>query len=312
MIDTVPLMEQSVKIDWNDCHYFTKIAELGSFAAASQKLGVPTSTLSRRINALEQALDVRLLQRSTRSLHLTDAGRVFLEHTRAMTIQMELATEAISMRQSTPRGTIKLSCPVMLLHAYVSDMLAEFQRIYPDVQIQLEGTNRAVDVVNESFDLAIRVRPAPLADTDLVAKVLSDRGQCLVASPALLLQYAAITQPEDLAVLPSLSVGQSNGLYEWQLFYGDQSATIAHQPKLITTDMFSLRRAAIAGIGCVQLPRIFVDQAVSTGELIELLPNWQSKREIIHAVFASRRGMLPAVRLLIDHLAQAFSSINEQ
>lgn len=301
-----------MKIDWNDCHYFTKIAELGSFIAASQQLNVPTSTLSRRINALERALDVRLLQRSTRSLHLTDAGRVFLEHTRAMSIQMELGLEAISLRHSAPRGTIKLSCPVMLLHAYVSDMLASFQQQYPDVHIQLEGTNRAVDVINEGLDLAIRVRPAPLADTELVARVLSDRGQCVVAAPALLRQYPAITQPDDLQLLPSLSVSQTSTNCEWLLFNGEQQVAIRHQPKLITTDMFSLKRAAIAGVGCVQLPRIFVAHAIAAGELIELLPEWQPRREIIHAVFASRRGMLPAVRLLIDHLANAFAAIDER
>lgn len=312
MASTLSKMKQSMSIDWNDCHYFSVIADEGSFAAASKKLDVPTSTLSRRLSALEQALGARLLQRSTRSMHLTEAGSVFLEHARAMRIQMELATEAISLRQSEPRGTVKISCPVMLLHAYVSEMLAEFQQQYPEINIHLEGSNRAVDVLSEGFDIAIRVRPAPLANTELIAKILSDRGLCLVAAPALLKNYPALQTPEDLSQLPSLSVNQTSGIFEWQLFNGEQQCTIAHQPKLVTTDMFSLRRAAIAGIGCVQLPRIFVEQAIRDGELIQVLPAWQSRREIIHAVYASRRGMLPAVRLLLEHLSERFAELNEQ
>lgn len=229
-----------------------------------------------------------------------------------MRIQMELASEAISLWQTSPRGTVKLSCPVMLLHAYVSDMLAEFQRRYPEVQIQLEGSNRVVDVVSEGFDLAIRVRPAPLADSELIARVLPDRGQCLVAAPALLAQHAPIAAPAALTQLPSLSISQASGVYEWDLHCAGEQQIVAHQPKLMTTDMFSLKRAAIAGIGCVQLPTIFVRSELQRGELVQLLPEWQSRRDIIHAVFASRRGMLPAVRLLIEHLHASFAAIDEQ
>ena len=169
--------------DLNDLRYFVQVVDNGGFSPASRAIGIPKSRLSRRIALLEERLETRLLQRSTRSFTVTEAGQIFYRHCKAMMIEAEAAQEAIDTLKSEPRGLIRLTCPIALLHVHVGDMLARFMRLYPQIVIQLEETNRRVDVLNENVDLAIRVRPLPLEDSDLVMRKLATRSMCLVASP---------------------------------------------------------------------------------------------------------------------------------
>jgi DNA-binding transcriptional LysR family regulator len=169
-----------------------------------------------------------------------------------------------------------------------------------------------VDVVGEGIDVAIRVRPPPLEDSELVMRVLSDRGQCLVASPALLARLGAPAGPADLARFPSMVLGQPQDEHRWLLNGPDEMrANVRHQPRYVTRAMLALRAAAVAGVGIVQLPRMMVTEQFERNELVKVLPDWSPRREIIHAVFASRRGQIPAVRLLIDFLVAQFDSLVE-
>lgn len=298
--------------DLNDLYYFVQIVEHGGFAAAGRALGMPKSRLSRRLALLEQRLDVRLIQRSTRQFQVTEPGRLYYSHCKAMLIEAEAAQAAVERLQLEPSGLIRLSCPVTLLQVHVSAMLAGFMQRYPQVRIELEATNRRVDVLAEGLDLAIRVRPPPLADSELVLRVLADRGQCLVASPELVQQRGAVTEPQQLSAWPSLGLGSSQQSFVWQLFGpGGVSVQVPHQPRLMTTDMVSLRAAAIAGLGVVQLPRLMLTEAFTEGTLVRLLPDWSPQPELIHLVFPSRRGLLPSVRALIDFLAARFAELDE-
>ncbi|MGE3773316.1 MAG: LysR family transcriptional regulator [Gammaproteobacteria bacterium] len=297
--------------DLNDLYYYVQVVEHGGFAPAGRALGMPKSKLSRRIALLEERLGTRLIQRSTRRFAVTELGRTYYEHCKAMLIEAEAADEAIALTQVEPRGIVRMSCPVALLDARIADMVAAFMVAHPRVEIHLEDTNRRVDVVGEGIDVAIRVRPPPLEDSELVMRVLGDRGQCLVASPSLL-KNGIPRMPADLAGLPSMDLGLPQHEHVWHLLGPDGAqAAVRHQPRLVTRAMLALRAAAIAGVGVVQLPSMMVRAQIERGELIHVIPGWAPRREIIHAVFASRRGLLPAVRALLDFLAEAFERLEE-
>lgn len=299
--------------DLNDLYYFVQAVEHGGFAPAGRALGQPKSLLSRRIARLEDRLGVRLIQRTTRHFDLTPVGRIYFEHCKAMLVEAEAAEEAIGRLQAEPRGTIRMSCPVALLQAHVSGMLNAFMRRHAQVTIILEATNRRVDVLSEPVDIAIRVRPPPIEDSEPVMRVLADRGQCLVASPALIAAHPPLHDPQDLGGWPSLGAGGATGPDHWRLSGPDgREVTVAHQPRLVTSDMIALRDAAVAGLGVLQLPLLMLREELASGALVRLLPGWAPRREIIHAVFPSRRGLLPAVRLLIDHLAASFQALEEE
>jgi len=298
--------------DLNDLYYFVQVVEHGGFAPAGRALGEPKSKLSRRIALLEESLGVRLLQRSTRHFSVTEIGLTYYQHCKAMLIEAEAAEDAIAVTRAEPRGSIRLSCPHALLDARVGAMLSDFLKQCPSVRLELEATNRQVDVISEGLDFAIRVRPPPLADSDLVMRVLADRGQCLVASPALLEQFGAPLLPADLVPLPSLALGLPQDRHTWALFGPDgASAVIQHQPRLVSRGMAALRTAAVAGVGIVQMPNLMVAHLLQSGELIWVIPEWRPRREIVHAVYSSRRGQLPSVRALLDFLADAFARLDE-
>lgn len=297
--------------DLNDLYYYVQVVDHGGFAPAGRALGMPKSRLSRRIALLEERLGTRLIQRSTRRFAVTEIGRTYYGHCQAMLVQADAADEAIALTHAEPRGVVRMTCPVALLDARVGEMVAAFLVAHPRVEIHLEATNRRVDVVGEGIDLAIRVRPPPLADSDLVMRVLADRGQCLVACPRLL--TAGVPEaPADLAGLPSMDLGLPQQEHVWHLLGPEGArAAIRHRPRLVTGDMPALRAAAIAGVGVVQLPSMMVREQIRLGELVHVIPGWAPQREIIHAVFASRRGLLPAVRALVEFLVQRFAALDE-
>lgn len=297
--------------DLNDLYYYVQVVDHAGFAPAGRALGIPKSKLSRRIALLEERLGARLIQRSTRRFTVTEAGQTYYGHCKAMLVEAEAADEAIARTHAEPRGVVRMTCPVALLDARIADMLAAFMVANPRVEIHLEETNRRVDVVGEGIDVAIRVRPPPIEASDLVMRVLAERGQCLVACPGLL-PHGVPRVPADLAGLPSMDLGLPQHEHVWTLFGPDGAqAAIRHQPRLITRGMLALRAAAIAGVGVVQLPSMMVREQIERGELVHVIPGWAPRREIIHAVFASRRGLLPSVRALVDFLAERFQALDE-
>lgn len=299
--------------DLNDLYFFVQVVDHGGFAPAGRALSVPKSRLSRRIAGLEERLGVRLIQRSTRRFSVTDIGQVYYLHCKAMLVEANAAQEAIDVTRAEPCGVVRVSCPIALLEATVSKMLAGFMARYPGVEIHLEATNRRVDVVSEGIDIAIRVRPPPLQDSDLVMRVLGERRQCLVASAALFENHDEPKVPADLSILPSLALDSPHTGHAWDLFGPDNAqAHIKHSPRLVTGDMTMLREAAMAGVGIVQLPNMMVRNELASGDLLRLLPDWAPRADIAHAVFASRRGLLPSVRALIDYLGEKFATLDDR
>lgn len=297
----------------NELYYFAQVVEHGGFAAAGRALGIPKSKLSRHVAALEERLGAQLLLRSTRSFAVTEVGKRYYEHCRAMLTEAQAAEESVAVLHTAPCGLVRLSCPVALLSTRLGSMLADFMAQYPEVRLQVDETNRRVDVVAEGLDLAIRVRPPPLQDSELVLRHLAERRQCLVAAPALIARYGQAAGPMDLGHWPSLDLGPPRETHRWQLYGPDNiHAEVRHSPRYVTQSMRALREAAIQGVGVVQLPSMFVLDGLRSGSLVQVLPGWEPRREIIHAVYASRRGQLPAVRALLDHLAQSFRALTEE
>lgn len=289
--------------DLNDLYYFAAVVEHGGFSAAGRALGIQKSRLSRRILLLEERLGVRLLNRSSRRFSVTEIGREFYERCVAMLVEAEAAEQIVAEVRAEPRGVVRMSCPTALLSFQFGALVARFMQENPAVQVHLESTNRRVDVIAEGFDMAVRVRFPPLEPTELVMRRLDDSSQCLVAAPGLV--DGSARSPIDLGRLPSLDLGPAHREHAWRLHHADgQVATVPHSPRLVTDDMAVLREAAIAGVGVVQLPTIFIFDDVRAGRLAHVLPEWRPPAGVVHAVFPSRRGLLPSVRALVDFLAR--------
>lgn len=294
--------------DLNDLYYFAQVVEHGGFAPAGRALGEPKSKLSRRIAALEERLGVRLIQRSTRHFSVTEIGQDYHRHCLAMLVEAEGAAEVIERHRAEPQGRVRLSCPTALLNFWVGPMLAEFMLLYPLVELQVEATNRQVDLIQEGFDVALRVRFPPLEGSDLVMKVLGESRQMVVGTPALRQRLGEHPSPTEVAALPTLHWGSPQRDYQWQLDGPDGArAQARYLPRLVTDDLMALRQAALAGVGAVHLPSVVVREQLADGSLVNLLPDWAPRTGIVHAVYPSRRGLLPSVRGLLDFLGQGFA-----
>lgn len=293
--------------DLNDLRLFVEVVEQGSYTAAARGLGIQTSKLSRRIRALEEELGVRLLNRTSRSLSLTEVGRRFHQHCVALVAESKAAKDIVDQTRSEPQGTIRISCAVGLLSSGITEIVAQYLQDNPQVQVLIDATNRRVDVVEEGLDLAIRVRLPPLESSDLAVRQLGLSAQIVVASPALVSRHAPPTSIESFEGWPTLAMATSTERFTWHLVDAEgNTASWTHRPRLATDDLASLRIAAINGVGVAVLPREFVEADLRSGQLVHLLPDLTTPPGLIHAIFASRRGMVPAVRQLLDALVAGF------
>ncbi len=296
-------------IDLNDLAYFVKVVDHQGFAPAARALGMQKSKLSRRIATLEDRLGVRLIQRSTRKFSVTDIGQSYYQHCLAMLVEAEAAQEVIDAIRAEPSGLIRIACPPGLIAYRMGTAIAEFMVASPKVRIQLKAYNRPVDIIREGFDVVIQTGEPRLDSASLVMRKLGEISQCLVAAPELLAGRQEPVIPSDLSDMPAigLSTSLANGgteQIEWELIHENGStASIAASPRLLSDDLSALRSAALAGIGIVQMPNLMIDAECASGRLITLLPQWASPNLPVYAVFPSRRGLLPSIRALIDHLA---------
>lgn len=294
--------------DLNNLYFFAKVVDFGSYTAAAKALGLQTSKLSRRIAALETELGVRLINRTTRRLSLTEAGKTFHRHCLALLDEAQAAKDAMSQILASPQGLVRISCPTGLLQGGVADILARFLAKYPRVRIALDATNRRVDVVDEGLDIAMRVRKPPLEDSDLVMRAFGPDEMILVASPELIAAHGKPQTLEDIGRMPTLSMTSAGEHSTWRFLGVDgEPAELTHSPRLRTDDLFTLRLAALLGIGAVLVPRLIVAKDLERGALIRLLPSLKAHTGLMHATFPSRRGMVPAVRSLLDSLSEGLT-----
>ncbi|GHD59408.1 LysR substrate-binding domain-containing protein [Jeongeupia chitinilytica] len=292
-------------LDLNDMYFFAEVAGQGGFSAASRSLGIPKSRLSRRVAELEARLGVRLLQRTTRKLALTDAGERYYRHCLAIRDEARAAEEAVQEIQSEPRGTLRISCPVTLAQWSLAPLLGEFMARYPQVRLNMLIANRAIDVIEEGVDVALRVRPALQDSATLVVKKLGISRTILVASPEQLLRQGQPGAPEELSWLDTVALGDSDGRTQWPLLGpGGAEYLFSHYPRLVAEDLQTLREASAGGVGMALMPDFMCREQLKSGALVQVLPEWSPQPGIVHAVYPSRRGLLPAVRALLDFLGE--------
>lgn len=291
--------------DLNDMLYFAEVVDRGGFAAAGRSLGVPKSKLSRRVAELEARLGVRLLQRTTRKLSLTEAGEIYHRHSVAMREEADAADEALAQVQSEPRGTIRVACPVTLAQSTVGPLVPLFMERHPQVRIEMQVSNRVVDLVQEGIDVALRVRPTLEDSGSLVVKNLGLTQGLLVASPVQLQRQGRPGGVEDLGHLSTLAMSASDGKSAWHLIGpGGREHDFQHRPLYVADDLMTLKYAVVKGIGMSVLPDYMCRRELRLGELEQVLPEWAPRAGVVHAVFPSRRGLLPAVRRFLDFLGE--------
>jgi DNA-binding transcriptional LysR family regulator len=286
-------------------YYFTQVVEHSGFARAARALSIPKSRLSRHVVALEAQLGVRLINRSTRRFVVTEVGQEVYRHARSMLAEADAAVEAVEVARAEPRGTVRVSCPVALAQSALAHVLPQFLAHYPAIRLQLHVSNRRVDVLNEGFDVALRVRTQPSGEDGLVMRSFQEVDELLVASPAYLKGAPALLEPARLVDHQTLDYAGELDRNTWELV-GPQGEIVRAQLKarMVCHDFVVLRFAVLAGLGIARLPESVVREDLKDGKLTRVLPLWNSPQGIVHVVFPSRRGMLPAVRAFIDFLAE--------
>ncbi len=294
--------------DLNDYGFFAEVVRHGGFAAAGRALRTPKSKLSRRIAGLEARLGVRLIERSSRRFRVTDVGEAFYGRCRAMLEEAEQAEALVAQAMSEPQGRIRFSCPHGLIEL-LSPGLTAFLDRFPKIRLQVIATDRPVDLIDERIDLALRVRVELVTDASLTMRTLGHSRRILVASPAVARTVSG-TDIAALADLPTLGSNDEAGEIGWGLSGPGGAALVhRHEPRMTCGDFIALRDAAAAGLGVALLPDHACRAELADGRLTRLFPDWGGQNGIVHIVFTTRRGLPPAVRAFIDHLAAAFRSL---
>ncbi len=299
--------------DLNDLALFAAVVVHGSFSAAARALNTPKSRVSRRVAELEQRLGVRLLQRSTRVVRVTEVGSAFFTHCEAMANAARAAVEVAEHAGARPAGRLRISSPMGVAHVFLAPLLARFLCAHPDVRLELELSNRRVDVIGEGFDVAMRVR-STLEDSSLVVRTFGTSQQVLAASPAFVRAHGPFDTVASLQGQRGLGPGGLPGQAQRWCLQGPQGevAEIDYVPAMVTDDMQLATQAVIGGVGLGLLPFNVAHGAIARGELEVLLPQYRGTPHQLHAVFPSRRGLVPAVRAFIEFLAVELTQTMQQ
>lgn len=289
--------------DLNTLVIFAQIVESNSFSEASRRLKMPVSTVSRRIAELEDQLGVRLLERSTRNLRLTDIGSEVLEHARQTAELNNAIDNAVSNHRIKVSGTLRLAAPPSISDSLIAPLLGAFQASYPDVRVQVFITDRIVDQIAEGVDIAFRV--GPLKDSSLVARKLLTYRHQLVASPAYLRTCKPPKKPEDLLGHRLLAFSFWKPDYNWTFFAkGGKKETISFEPYIAMNDYAGLSTALLAGVGIGELPPIVQPDLLQKGSLVEVMPAWHFCLFDLTLVHLGNRYMPRPVRVFKEFAAR--------
>nr|WP_180952510.1 LysR family transcriptional regulator [Psychrobacter sp. UBA3480] len=286
---------------WDGISEFVYVAEYESFTKAAKKIGISTAQVSRQVSALEQRLNIKLLYRTTRKVSLTEEGRVFYQHCRGVLDGLDAAEQAVTNLQSKPQGMIKLTTPVTYGEQQLMPLVNDFMVQYSDIEVTAFLSNQQVDLIEEGYDLAIRI--GKLRDSTMMAKKLSSRTNFVCAAPSYIEKYGI---PHSLTEL-----GQHNCLLGtldyWHFKESGKEKNIRVTGSVRYNSGYSLVDAAIKGLGIVQLPDYYVQKHLESGELVSLLDNLREPEEAIWALYPHNRHLSPKIRLLLDYLAAHLS-----
>jgi len=290
-------------MDLNELVVFVRVVQAGSIRGAAELLGMPKSTVSRKLIELEARLEARLLQRTTRKLAVTDIGRLYYDHAVRIVSEVENAERAVRSQYETPRGLLRVTAPLNL--ALLGPIVSSYLTRYPEVRLELSANARVVDLIEERFDIGIRA--GRLEDSSLIAKTLGTIEWVLVATPAYLKQRGRPRSPADLKKHDCLLFGNSATL-TLTLTRDGRSEPLSLNPRLLVTDMDVLEVALKDGLGIAIMPAFLCDTAVRARRLERVLPRWSPPATPMHIVYPSTRHVSPTVRSFIDHLQEAMTS----
>lgn len=286
---------------WEGISEFVHVAETESFTQAAKKLAISTAQVSRQISALEKRLNIKLFYRTTRKVSLTQEGQVFYQHCRGVLDGLDEAERAITNLQSRPQGKIKLTAPVTYGEQQILPLVNDFVQQYSDVEVSAYLGNQRVDLVEEGYDLAIRL--GKLSDSTLMAKKLATRTNYVCASPGYLEKYGV---PHSLSELSQHNCLLGTLDY-WRFKEAGREKNIRVTGNLRYNSGFALTDAALKSQGIVQLPDYYVQEHLKSGALITLLDNYREADEGIWAVYPHNRHLSPKIRLLVDYLVEHLS-----
>lgn len=293
--------------DLNDLSFFTAVVSHRGFSAAARALGLPKSRLSRRVASLEADLGVRLLERSTRRLNVTQVGEDIYNHARAALTEAGAIEEIAERLSAEPRGLVRATCPIGI-DRLIASRLPELLRRHPQLRLQLTVTNRRVDLIEEGVDFALRSGQPSDANSSFQMKLIGRSGAILAASPGLLQAYGRPLAPADLAALPTVSISEGPAPDRWELVdQAGKTAIVTHEPRLLANSLPIARTAVLDGIGVGLLPEFACNEPLADGRLESVLPGWRRPDGLLHIVFTSRRGLLPSVRAAIDFVAETLN-----
>ncbi|MCU4414127.1 LysR family transcriptional regulator [Acinetobacter sp. WU_MDCI_Axc73] len=295
--------------DLDDFYCFALVVEHGGFSAAERATDIPKSKLSRRVYNLEERLGVRLIQRSSRHFAVTEIGMNVYRHAQVMMNAAQAAHDLVDHLSVKPRGVIKVTVPVDIAQNQMTKILPDFLKLYPEIRVQLIISNRRFDVINEGIDIALRVRSNLDDDPSLVMRQFSTIEQHIFASQAYLNEYGSIKKPEDLTQHRILSLADDHLDQQIVLHNKEnQQEKVKVNPVIMASNLLMLASLASQNCGVALLPDTIACEYIRTGELVRILPDWKAPHGIFHAVYPSRRGQLPAVRVFIDYLVEQLST----
>ncbi len=292
--------------DLNDMMVFRLVVEQGSFTGAANAIGLPKSNISRKVSRLEDSLGVLLLERSTRSLRLSEIGQIYYEHCVRIHDEMDSAYHCVEAMAAVPKGWLKVGASVAVGQSLLAPKLAQFYKQYPDVKVDLQLSNRRIELIEESYDLAIRVGPSQ--DSNLISKKLCSVDLNLYASAGYLKKSPTLKKADQLIQHECLFMSDSSQKPRWELFEGEEKQTFKFKPVFISDDYSVIFQQVIEGMGVALLPEYMCVQELKTKKLKRVLPNVVGRSVDIYAVYASRKGVTPKLRVFIDYLAQEFKA----
>lgn len=287
----------------NDVFLFVVAVEHQGFSAAAKQLNLPKSTISKRVAILENKLGLTLIHRSSRSFVLSEAGKLFYQHAKNAVDEFRYAEENLLMQQQEPSGVVRLSASVPIAQYLLSDCLPELAERYPKLLLQIEVTDRYVDVMSENFDIVIRSHFQPLPDSGLIQRVLTNDKIIAVAAPTYLMNTASIHSPQDLVDHQGLWSDVQINPWSFQHMSGEKEI-VRPNIRFVANEAEVLKGAAKRGIGITLLPETFCVNELSNGSLIHVLPDWSAGNVTTSLLMLTRRGLLPSVNITADFLVE--------
>ncbi len=289
-------------IDFNEMVMFARVVECGGFLSTSKKFGIPKSTLSRRISNLEKRLNVRLIQRSTRNLMVTDIGKEYYQYCLQMISTAEKAECLIINKSEKPTGKIKLTCSNILLDLGLTEVLAKFMLQYPKVSLHVKIFNRNVDIISEGYDLSLKLIADEPKNSNLVMRRICAVPTAFMVAPSATIQYQSINTPEDLSSLPTVGWLSTHLQAAWTFQQADREVKINNESRMVCDDIRLIKESIVKGVGVGCLPLKLARQELLDGSLKTLLDDWTLEQHKIVAFYPSRQGLPPSVRALIDFI----------